>query len=101
MGDTVQLSYIVGAGHSVSPFGLLSCQRSGNTLESPLTLPHVGGVISQPIPSTRVGEQIPAIAASVTFEVRCTFIASQNSTVIFRPLSAFKVRPKRRMILKV
>ena len=80
VGETFELSYIVGAGRSVNPFGLLSCQRTGDTLDSsisPLTLPHIGGVISEPIPDTPAGEQIPAAAASVTFEVSCRLITDQ------------------------
>ena len=85
VGDTVELSYIVGAGRDVTPFGLLSCQRSGSTLDSdisPISLLNVGGVISEPIPDTSAGEQIPATATSVTFEVRCTFIAGQQISQI-------------------
>ena len=85
VGDTVELSYIVGAGRNVTPFGLLSCQRSGDTLHSeisPLSQPHIGGIISEPIPDTVAGEQIPATAASVTFEVSCTFITGQQNTPI-------------------
>ena len=50
VGDIIELSYIVGAGRNVTPFGLLSCQRSGDTLDleiSPLFLGHQGGVIYQ------------------------------------------------------
>ena len=85
VGDTVELSYIVGAGRDVTPFGLLSCQRSGNTLDSdisPLSLPNVRGVISEPIPDTARGEQLPASAASVTFEVSCTLITGQQASQI-------------------
>ena len=83
VGETIELSYTVGAGRNVTPFGLSSCQRSGDTLDSVISpLPHVGGVISEPIPDTRAGEQIPAAAASVTFEVRCTFITCQQNTSI-------------------
>ena len=85
VGDFVELSYIVGAGHNVTPFGLLSCQRSGSTLSpeiSPLSLPNIGGVISEPIPDTRAGEQIPATATSVTFEVSCLLISGQQSAFI-------------------
>ena len=80
-----ELSYIVGAGHNVTPFGLLSCQRSGDTLDSdisPLSLPHIGGVIFEPIPDTTTGEQLPATATSVTFEVSCTFITGQHTSQI-------------------
>ena len=46
------------------------------------TQPHIGGVISEPIPDTSVGERIPAAAASVTFEVRCTLITGQQITLV-------------------
>ena len=85
VGDTFELSYIVGAGRNVTPFGLLACQRTGETMRSdiaPLTLPHIGGVISEPIPDTSVGERIPAAAASVTFEVSCTLITGQQITLV-------------------
>ena len=86
VGDTFELSYIVGAGRSVSPFGLLACQRTGDTLDSsisPLSLPDTGGgVISETIPVTSVGERIPAAAASVTFVVSCTLITGQQITVV-------------------
>ena len=85
VGDTIELSYIVGASRNVTPFGLLSCQQSGNTLDSeisPLSLPHLGGVISEPIPDTAAGENIPATAASVTFKVRRTLITGHQNTPI-------------------
>ena len=75
VGDFVELSYIVGAGRNVIPFGLLDCQRSGSTLDSPLHLPIIGGVIDEPIPDTFEGEQIPSVASSVTFEVSCIFVS--------------------------
>ena len=34
VGSNVKLSYIVGADHSVDPFGLLSCQRSGDRVQT-------------------------------------------------------------------
>ena len=83
--NNFELSYIVGAGHSVSPFGLLSCQRTGDTLDtniSPLSLTDTGGVTSGRIPVTSVGERIPAAAASVTFEVSCTLITGQQITLV-------------------
>ena len=83
VGETFELSYIVGGGHSVDALGLLSCQRTGDTLDSsisPLSLPHTGGVISETIPDTQAGEQIPAAAASVTFEVSCRLITDQANT---------------------
>ena len=84
VGDTIELSYIVGAGRNVTPFGLLSCQRSGNTLYpeiSPLLLRHQGGVIYDLIPDTTVGEQLPAAAPSVTFEVSCSFLIHQLTLI--------------------
>ena len=83
--NNFELSYIVGAGRSVNPFGLLACQRTGDTLASnisPLSLTYTGGVTSGRIPVTSVGERIPAAAASVTFEVRCTLITGQQNTVV-------------------
>ena len=90
VGDSFELSYIVGAGRSVNPFGLLSCQRTGDTLASnisPLTLPDTGGVTSGSIPDTSVGERIPAAAPSVTFVVSCTLITGQQNTVVQTTLS--------------
>ena len=84
VGDTIELSIIVGAGRNVTPFGLLSCQRSGDTLDSeisPLLLRHQGGVIYDLIPDTTVGEQLPAAAPSVTFEVSCSFVIRQLTLI--------------------
>ena len=84
--NNFQLSYIVGGGRNVTG-GLFTCQRSGDTLSSdisPLGLAHLGGVISEPIPDTPAGEQIPAAAASVTFEVRCVFITGQQPNTIIQ-----------------
>ena len=75
VGDFVELSYIVGAGRNITPFGYADCQRSGSTLDSPLYLPIFGGVIDEPIPDTFEGEQIPSVASSVTFEVSCIFVS--------------------------
>ena len=83
--NNFELSYIVGAGRDVNPFGLLSCQRSGDTLASnisPLSLTDTGGVTSGHIPVTSAGEQIPAAATSVTFEVSCRLITGQQNTVV-------------------
>ena len=69
-GDTVELSYIAGAGVGVVPFVLDECVRSGSTLATNLTLvPQAGGVIQETIP--RAGESIPQVADSVTFQVSC------------------------------
>ena len=76
LGDTVELSYIAGAGSELNPFGIVgSCQRSGSTLSTPISLPITGGVTSTSIPDTGSNEQIPATANSVTFEVSCTLAA--------------------------
>ena len=80
-----ELSYIAGAGRNFTPFGILGCQRSGDTLRSdisPLPLPDIGGVISAPIPDTNAGETLPASAASVTFEVSCIFIRGSQTPQI-------------------
>ena len=71
--DTVELSYIAGAGSGVHPFGLIGhCRRSGSTLSTPIWLPaDTGGVTSVSIPDTSSNEKIPATADSVTFEVSC------------------------------
>ena len=69
-GTTVELSYIAGAGPDINPFVVDECVRSGRTLATNLTLvPGAGGVISETIP--RLGESIPAVADSLTFQVSC------------------------------
>ena len=78
--NDLQLSYIVGGGRNVTA-GLFTCQRSGDTLSSDISLlglAHLGGVISEPIPDTPAGETIPAAAPSVTFVVSCVFITGQQ-----------------------
>ena len=87
--ETVELSFIAGAGSAVEPFGLKSCQRSGSTLTTPLDLTSIGGVIAESIPSTTYNEQIPTVAEKVSFEVSCNFVAGSSSspvqaTLIFR-----------------
>ena len=82
VGDFVELSHIVSAGRNIIPFGLVECQRSGSTLDSSLHLPIIGGVIDEPIPDKLVGEQIPSLASSVTFEVSCYFIHHAQATRI-------------------
>ena len=79
VGETVEMSYIAGAGSGVNPFGLIgNCQRSGSTLSTPIQLPVTGGVTSTSIPDTSNNEQIPTTANSVTFQVRCTLAAGTN-----------------------
>ena len=79
VGETVELSYIAGAGSGVDPFGIIgTCRRSGSTLSTPILLPVTGGVTSVSIPDTSSNEKIPATANSVTFQVSCTLIARNH-----------------------
>ena len=82
VGDTVEFSYIAGAGHRISPFTLDDCKRSGSTLTENITLTDdIGGVIEETIPDMAYSEMIPAVADSVTFEVTCTLSSGRrNST---------------------
>ena len=76
-GTTVQLSYIAGAGAGIIPFVLDECVQSGSTLATNLTLvPQAGGVIPETIP--RFGESIPAVADSVTFQVRYVLFSGRT-----------------------
>ena len=76
-GDTVEFSYIAGAGHRIS----IDCKRSGSTLTVNITLPdNIGGVIEETIPDMVYREVIPPVADSVTFEVTCTLYSGRNST---------------------
>ena len=71
---SVELSYIAGAGAGIRPFVLDECARSGSTLATNVTLvPQAGGVIPESIP--RAGESIPAVADSLTFQVRCVLFS--------------------------
>ena len=77
-GTTVELSYIAGAGAGVVPFVLDNCRRSGSTLVTNLTLvPGAGGVIVETIP--RAGDSIPAVADSLTFQVRCVLFSGTTA----------------------
>ena len=79
MGETVELSYIAGAGSGVDPFVIVgTCRRSGSTLSTPILSPVTGGVTSVSIPDSSGNEQIPATANSVTFQVSCTLIARNH-----------------------
>ena len=82
VGNFVELSHIVGAGDNISLVGFADCQRSGSTLDEPLPLGISGGVITEPIPDTYVGEQIPVVASSVMFEVSCLFVSFPQVTQI-------------------
>ena len=77
VGDSMEISYIAGAGSGVNPFGIIgTCRRSGSTLSTAIQLPaDTGGVTSVSIPDT---SEIPATADSVTFEVSCTLGAGTN-----------------------
>ena len=66
--NTVEFSYIAGAGVGIVPFGLDDCERSGSTLTGNISLLDDGGVILDMVTM----EMIPQVADSVTFEVRCT-----------------------------
>jgi len=73
---TLDLSYIAGAGSGVAAgaYGLLNCRRTSDTLSTSVDLSPLGGVIDETIP--RMGENIPAAAESLTFEVSCNLVAS-------------------------
>ena len=76
-GDTVEMSYIAGAGFAIRPFTLDECVRSGSSLTRNINLgPQVGGVIEETIPRTE--DQIPSVADSVTFIVSCVLFSGKN-----------------------
>ena len=75
VGNTVEFSYIAGAGGGIVPFVVDDCERSGSTLTRDIPLADdVGGVILDMV--TR--EMIPQVADSVTFEVSCTLFSGTN-----------------------
>ena len=74
MGDFLELSHIVGAGDNVDLFGFFGCQ--------PLYLGIYGGVVTEPILDTFVGEEIPAVASSVMFEVSYGFVSFPQVTQV-------------------
>ena len=75
VGNTVEFSYIAGAGREIMPFGLDDCERSGSTLTGDISLVDFGGVIVETIPDIVNMEMIPQVADSVTFEVSCTLFS--------------------------
>ena len=76
----VELSYIAGAGPDITPFVLYECKRSGRTLPTNLTVvAGPGGVIEETIP--RVGETIPSVADSVTFDVSCILFIGTSTRI--------------------
>ena len=75
--DTVEVSYVAGAGSSIRPFTLDECIRSGSTLTRNIILgPQVGGIIEETIPTTE--DEIPSVADSVTFNVSCVLFSGTN-----------------------
>ena len=58
VGDTVEMSYIAGAGSEANPFGIIggNCRRSGSTLSTPIQLPATRGVTSVSIPDSSGNE---------------------------------------------
>ena len=80
--DTVEFSYITGAGQGIVPFVIHQCKRSCSTLTGDIALADaVNGVIVENIPDMLNGEMIPPVADSVTFEVTCTLLSGENSTL--------------------
>ena len=76
-GDTVEMSYVAGAGSRIRPFILDECVRSGSTLTHNIHLgPQVGGIIEETIPITE--DEIPSVADSVTFQVSCVLFSGTN-----------------------
>ena len=73
-GDTVEMSYVAGAGSGIRPFTLEECVRSGTT--SIILEPQVGGIIEETIPTTE--DEIPSVADSVTFNVSCVLFSGTN-----------------------
>ena len=80
--DTVEFSYITGAGQGIVPFVIDQCKRSGSTLTGDISLgDDVNGVIEETIPDMAYSEMIPPVADYVTFEVTCTlYSGTRNST---------------------
>ena len=76
--DTVEVSYVAGAGSSIRPFTLDECIQSGSTLTSNIILGSqvVGGIIEETIPTTE--DEIPSVADSVTFNVSCVLFSGTN-----------------------
>ena len=82
VGDTVEFSYITGAGRDIVPFVIHQCKRSRSTLTEDIPLADaVNGVIVETIPDMLNGEMILSVADSVTFEVTCTLLSGRNPTL--------------------
>ena len=68
-GDTVEMSYIAGAGSGIRPFTIDDCRRTSSTGTRFFLRHDPGGIIEETIP--RPGETLPSVADSVTFNVSC------------------------------
>ena len=68
-GDTVEMSYVAGAGSGLRPFTIDDCRRTTSTGTRFFLRDDPGGIIQETIP--RPGETLPSVADSVTFNVRC------------------------------
>ena len=68
-GDTVEMSYVAGAGAGLQPFTIVDCRRTSSTGTRFFLRDDPGGIIEETIP--RPGETLPSVADSVTFNVRC------------------------------
>ena len=77
VGDTVEMSYIAGAGPGLRLFTIDDCRRTGGTQTIFFLRDYPGGVIIETIP--RLGEWVPSVADSVTFEVSCTLFSGRQS----------------------
>ena len=76
VGNTVEFSYIAGAGHGIVPFVLDNCKLSGSTLMGDISLVDIGGVVT--IPAMIISEITPPVADNVAFEVNCTLFSGTN-----------------------
>ena len=76
LGESVEISYIAGAGAGSRPLVLKDCSRSSSIFTLSL-VPGAGGVIEETIP--RPGEPIIAVADRVTFQVSCTLLSGGNT----------------------
>ena len=68
-GDTVEMSYVAGAGSGLRPFTIDDCRRISSTGTRFFLRDDPGGIIQETIP--RPGETLPSVADSVTFNVKC------------------------------
>ena len=76
VGNTVEFSYIAGAGRGIVPFVLDKCKLSGSMLTVDISLVDVGGVVT--IPDMIISKMTAPVADSVTFEVNCILFSGTN-----------------------